>query len=216
MTDNRPIIFDLDGTLVHSAPDLHAALNVTLTALDRPTLDLATVISFIGNGVDKLVERGLRATGGAPEHLLREAIAGFRAYYGQNAATLTRPYPGVVDTLVGLQKAGHPLGICTNKPTEPARFICSTLRLSDYFDIIQGAEPDLAHKPDAEPLLRVITALGGAAESALFVGDSEVDYLTARSANVPFRLFTGGYLHVSLPDLATEDRFDDWHNCQIG
>lgn len=206
----RTIIFDLDGTLIHSAPDLQAAMNATLRGLNRPQLDLETVISFIGNGVEMLVRRGLDATGGGSAALHRDAVDSFLRFYDVNMTTLTEPYPGVVETLERLRSGGIPLGICTNKPTGPARAICAALGLDTFFDVIAGAEPGQPRKPEPAPLLHCIAALGGSVSDALYVGDSEIDHETALNAQVQFRLFSAGYLHHPLPDVKPEDRFGDW------
>ena len=216
MTEYKTIIFDLDGTLIHSAPDIHAAINLALVASDRAPLDLPTVITFIGNGAEKLVERSLIKTGGISPDLQAKTLARFLDYYEQNMTTLTRLFPGVVPLLKDLQATGIRLGVCTNKPTQPARDICDQLGLSGYFDVISGAAPELPKKPDPQPLLRCLADLGGSIDDALYVGDSVVDYETARNANVKFRLFSGGYLNSALPDLLPEDRFDDWAASGIG
>ncbi|MGJ8584108.1 MAG: phosphoglycolate phosphatase [Marinosulfonomonas sp.] len=215
MTKYKTIIFDLDGTLIHSAPDIHAAINLALVASDRAPLDLPTVISFIGNGVEKLVDRSLTKTGGLTPDLQTKTLALFLDHYTQNMTTLTRPFPGVFAVLDGLKSAGLCLGVCTNKPTQPARDICDQLGLSPYFDVISGAAPDMPKKPDAQPLLRCLADLGGSLDDALYVGDSVVDYETARNAGMQFRLFSGGYLNAALPDLAPGDRFDDWADSGI-
>ncbi len=210
MTYPETIIFDLDGTLIHSAPDLQAAMNVALSSLGREQLDLATVISFIGNGVEVLVERSLRATGKISSEIHRSALAAFLESYSQNMTALTRPYPGVIACLEALKSADVRLGICTNKPTGPAKDICDQLDLSRFFDVIAGAEPDQPKKPDATPLLACIGAMGGTVPNALYVGDSTVDYQTAKNADVSFRLYSRGYLNAGISDLAAEYRFDDW------
>ena len=102
------------------------------------------------------------------------------------------------------------LAVCTNKPTGPARGICEKLELAQYFDLILGAEPGQPRKPDPAPLLTCLAALECRPERALYVGDSAIDYQTARNASVPFRLFAGGYLNTALPDLGAADRFGDW------
>lgn len=206
----RAIIFDLDGTLIHSAPDLHAAANATLNALARESLDLATVISFIGDGVEKLVERCLATTGGYDAPLRQTALDYFLTFYNQNMTTLTRPYPAAVPALQVLLDAGIPLGICTNKPTKPAKEICDRLELTQFFKVIAGAEVGQAKKPDPAPLLGCIKELGVLPSEALYVGDSTIDYFTARNAAVRFRLFSEGYLNGSLPDLQDADQFSDW------
>lgn len=211
----RTIIFDLDGTLIHSAPDLQAALNATLRGLNRPPVDLETVVSFIGNGVEMLVKRGLEATGGCSGELHRDAVETFLRFYNADMTTLTEPYPGVIETLERLQAMGIPLGICTNKPTGPAKAICQSLGLDHFFAVIAGAEPDQPKKPEPAPLLNCIAAMGGSVSDALYVGDSEIDHQTARNAQVHFKLFSAGYLHQPLPDVKPEDRFDDWYESKI-
>jgi phosphoglycolate phosphatase len=206
----KAIIFDLDGTLIHSAPDLHSAANATLNALGRETLDLPTVISFIGNGVEKLVERSLNATGGYNTPLRQAALDLFLKSYNQNMTTLTRPYPGVVSALHAFRDTGVPLGICTNKPTKPAQEICDSLYLTQFFTVIAGAEDGHAKKPDPAPLLGCIKDLSVQPSETLYVGDSTIDWFTARNADVPFRLFSKGYLNAPLADLPMADRFDDW------
>ena len=208
--ENSIIIFDLDGTLIHSAPDLQAAANVALAKLDRQPLDLPTIVSFVGDGVEKLVERCLDATGRSSDAIQSRSLAIFMDFYAQNMATLTRPYPGVVDCLEDLKSAGAKLGICTNKPTSPARDICKQLDLARYFDVIAGAETGQPKKPDAQPLLSCITAMNGQADQALYVGDSAVDYETAKKAGVRFHFFTGGYLNSALPEMPDDQKFDDW------
>ncbi|SEW02249.1 phosphoglycolate phosphatase [Aliiroseovarius sediminilitoris] len=210
MTIPEAIIFDLDGTLVHSAPDLQAATNVVLAALDRAPLDLQTIISFIGDGVEKLVERSLKATGEFNDSLQAEALTLFLENYEQNMTTLTRPYPGVVECLEQLCASDVPLGVCTNKPTEPARRICAELGLTRYFNVIVGAEPNVAKKPDPAPLHGCISGLGTTPDKSVYVGDSAIDFQTARNAAVPFRLFSGGYLNGKILDVPTENCFRDW------
>ncbi|AEI94635.1 phosphoglycolate phosphatase [Roseobacter litoralis] len=210
MAKLKQIIFDLDGTLIDSAPDLRAAMNVVLVELGRQPLDLKTVIGFIGNGVEKLVARSLAATGGAEAQLHPRALELFLQAYAKDKTTLTRPFPGVFECLDRLKEAGIPMGLCTNKPHGPANEICEVMGLDGYFGVISGALPDVPKKPDPAPLLAVIDALGGDPASTVYVGDSAVDYDTARAAQVPFRLYTQGYLNRPLPDLDPAHRFDDW------
>ncbi|MFK7876681.1 MAG: HAD-IA family hydrolase [Paracoccaceae bacterium] len=203
-------IFDLDGTLIHSAPDIQAAINTALLEIERPPLDLSTVISFIGNGVERLVQRSLHATGGTSEPLQRDTLRAFMDSYNADPFSRTTPYPGVVDCLTQLRNSGHKLAICTNKPVEPARHICAELDLAPFFDVIAGAAPGIAKKPNAEPLLQVMHALGSTRQNTLYVGDSTVDQATAHNADVPFVLFSGGYLNAPLADPPPILTFDDW------
>ncbi len=210
MTRYSALVFDLDGTLLHSAPDLHAAANVALVELGRPELDLETVISFIGNGVEKLVERCLKATGGCENGIHAKALSVFMNSYSANMTTLTRPYPGVVNCLSKLEQSGAKMGICTNKPTAAARGICDALDLSRYFAVIAGAEEGQVKKPDPKPLLDVLSRLNADPVRALYIGDSSIDHSTAKNAGVEFRLFSGGYLKAPITDLPKSNIFVDW------
>lgn len=207
----KAIIFDLDGTLIHSAPDMQSAVNAALMAIGRDTLDLPTVISFIGNGVEVLVARSLAATGGCDGALEKRVLALFLAHYAEHKTNLTRPYSGVQQALDGFRDLGVPMGVCTNKPAHAAQGICQELGLSPYFPVITGAQEGLPKKPHPALMLACIDTLGQNKDDVLFVGDSAVDYETAQNAGVAFRLFSGGYLNKELPSLSDADRFDDWH-----
>lgn len=211
MTGFTAIIFDLDGTLIHSAPDLHFAANAALETIGRGPLDLATIISFIGNGVETLVKRALAATGGGDEALERTVLAVFLEVYAENITTLTRPYDGVIASLETFRGEGIKLGICTNKPIAPALDICARLDLTRYFDVIVGAEAGRPKKPAPDMLLACLSQLGCPREKAIYVGDSAVDYQTARNCDVAFRLFSKGYLNEPLPLLSAAEQFDNWH-----
>jgi len=212
MANPTSIVFDLDGTLIHSAPDLQLASNEALLAIGRAPLDLPTIVSFIGNGVETLVARILDATGGSDETLRREVLSFFLEVYAKNMTTFTVPYPGVVAALEQFRAKGIGLAICTNKPTGPAQEVCDQLDLIQFFDVIVGAQPGQPAKPDPQPLIASIDSLGCKPEQALYVGDSAVDFHTARNSSVAFRLFTGGYLNEPLPGLSRDEQFDDWHS----
>lgn len=184
------IVFDLDGTLIDSAPDIRAAVNQMLAGEGLAPLDLATVVSFVGNGLPKLVERAMRARGidmARHAQLTRATLA----CYAAEPAARTRPYPGLEPALSALRAQGHRLGICTNKPEAPARDILRRLGLAGHFDAVTGGDSLDMRKPDPGPLLHSFRQLGAA--TGLFVGDSEIDAETAQRAGVPFVLFTEGY-----------------------
>ncbi len=210
MNTPKALIFDLDGTLIHSAPDIHATANTALAAMGRAPLDLATIISFIGNGIENMVERCLQATGGSTPEIHQRALALFLETYAKNMTTLTRPYAGVIQALQTFRDAGIPLGICTNKLDGPARDICDQLALSPYFDVIAGVQAGQPKKPDATPLLNCAAQLGVNVPDTLYIGDSAIDFHTARNAKMPFRLFASGYLNDPLPELTEADRFYEW------
>lgn len=185
-----PVLFDLDGTLVDSVADIHAAVTRLLEGEGRPPLDRATVQSFVGNGLPKLVERVIGATG-LPMARHADLTARALEIYNHAPAALTRPYPGVPAALAALRDAGHPMGICTNKPEAPARHVLAALGLDGFFASIVGGDRLPVVKPDPAPL-RLCAAEMGAARF-VFVGDSEVDAATAQAAGVPFLLYSEGY-----------------------
>lgn len=202
----RAVIFDLDGTLVDSLPDIHAAANVMLAEMGRAALDLATVRGFVGHGVAKLTERCLDATGGRDGAAFERGFAIFRRAYGAAPAALSRPYPGVSVMLERLAAAGFALGVATNKPEAPAEAILTALDLRAHFGVVIGGDSTARMKPDPLPLLTARDRLGGGA--AVFVGDSETDEATALAAAMPFCFFTGGYRRKDAAEFAADFTFD--------
>lgn len=200
------IVFDLDGTLIDSAPDIHAATNILLAQERLPLLDLATVRSFVGKGVPNLVSRVLE-TLDQPEDPARHAelVARFEVIY-ETAVTLTRPYPGVMAALDALAGAGFALGLCTNKPQGPTRAVLAHLGLDRYFGAVIGGDSLPVHKPDPAPLHATFAALSGPA--VLYVGDSEVDAETAQRAGIAFALYTEGYRKTPVEALPNDVAFD--------
>lgn len=201
------IIFDLDGTLIDSAPDLHAAVNRVMADIQARPFDLAQVRSFVGNGVPVLIERVMAA-----RDLDRSGhaalVSSFLDYYEADATTLTRPYPNAIETLKALRAQGHKLGICTNKPEAPTRDILAEFAVSELFDTVIGGDTLAQKKPDPAPLMRAMAELGEG--PAIFVGDSEVDAETAQRAGVPFALYTEGYRKSALQDMPHGASFNDF------
>jgi len=204
----QALIFDLDGTLVHSAPDLHAAANLMLKAHGREPVSLKTIISFIGNGVPKLVERCLLATGDARD--LSGAVDLFHDLYLANLTTLTRPYPGVMEALDQARTAGHRMAICTNKPHQAARQLCDNLDLSQFFDVVIGGDSLAQRKPRPEPLFEAVRQLGPDRADSLYVGDSITDFRTAEAASLRFAFFQGGYQPLPIKGIEQHLSFADW------
>lgn len=194
------VIFDLDGTLVDSAPDIHAALNRTLAEEGAAPLTLPQVVGFIGNGVPVLIERVMQARGepaDAARH--RDLHDRFMRHYNADPATLTTVFPGAETALRGLVAAGWRIGLCTNKPEAPSRDILSRFGLLDLFAIVIGGDSLPVKKPDPAPLHAAAAAF--AEGPVLYVGDSEVDAATAAAAGLTFALFTEGYRKTPVHDL---------------
>jgi phosphoglycolate phosphatase len=207
---NGAIVFDLDGTLIDSAPDLHASALAMLARFGQPAIDFAQTRSFIGNGVETLIARirgavGLRSDAAAQS----DWVQAFLDHYNANPAVSTVLYPGVIEALDALSQAGWALGICTNKPEAPARAILEIFDLTDRFQTVVGGDTLPVKKPDPAPLFHSFA--GFPTERRLFVGDSDVDAETAQAAGIPFALFTEGYRRASvaqLPHLAAFCGFD--------
>ena len=190
----RAVVFDLDGTLVDSAPDLHAAANLTLEEMGLDPMPLAQVRGFVGNGVAKLVERCLEAqkqpSKGAP---LARAVERFKAHYAAAPAVLTRPYDGVEALLGSLTARGLLLGVCTNKPEGLTNAVLAGTGLDRHLRAVVGGDTASAMKPDPAPLHYCLRLLGAGVEETLYVGDSETDADTAAAAGMDFALWSGGY-----------------------
>lgn len=202
------IVFDLDGTLVHSIPTLAATANRLLTELDRQPLPDDTVIRFVGNGVDRLVERVLTETGGIPGDDPAPHVTRFRALYDEDPVTGTTLYPGVPEALAALATAGHGLGVCTQKPDSPALSILRGLSLMPPITGFTGGDSTPVLKPD--PAMLAHTAAQLPEGAIVLVGDSEVDAETARRAGVPFLLHTPGYRKQPVEALPHAAAFDDY------
>lgn len=204
-TGTRAVLFDLDGTLVDSAPDIHAGVTALLAEEGVALLPFATVRGFIGGGVPVLMTRVIGATGMPPDRHA-DLCARFITRYEHDPGGLTRPYDGVEAALDAL--AHLPLGLCTNKPEGPTRALLAHLGWSGRFAVIVGGDTLPRRKPDPAPLFEAIARIGGG--PVVFVGDSEVDAATAHGAGVPLLLFTKGYRSTAVADLPHRAAFDHW------
>jgi len=197
------IVFDLDGTLVDTAPDLIGALNVLLAREGLAPIPLAQGRGIIGGGVKRLIERALALEGEAftPAHvdaLYRDYVA----YYAAHIADRSRPFSGVEAALDAL--AGHRLAVCTNKLAWLAVRLLDALKLSTRFAAICGPDTFGVQKPDPEILRATVRAAGGTLAEAVMVGDSETDIATARAAGVPVIAVDFGYTEVPVAALGPD------------
>lgn len=204
----KALIFDLDGTLIDSAPDIHAGVNATMRAADLPKLTFAQVRSFIGKGVPALLSQCLAASNIHETPALMETLrADFTKRY-ETAVDLTTLYPNVLEVLKTLKSDGYALGLCTNKPEKPTHAVLAHFGLTDLFSALAFGDGPYNRKPDAAPLHHVQGELN--ASEVLYVGDSETDALTAQNAKVPFALFTEGYRKTPVADLPHAVAFDNF------
>jgi len=200
------IVFDLDGTLIDSAPDIHGIANALLAREGAAPISLAQARDFIGNGAAVFVRR-MRAASAIPDSEQDRLHADFVARY-DSAVTLTQPYPNVPEVLQTLRASGHRPGVCTNKPERAARAVLAHLDLLRHFDVLVGGDSTPTTKPDPAPLHASFAALGDGAR--VYVGDSEVDAETAQRAGVPFALYTEGYRKTPVEALPHKVSFTDF------
>ncbi len=202
------VVFDLDGTLIDSAPDIHVIANRVLTEIGVEPISLQQTRSFIGNGAAAFVTRMREARGIAESHQ-DELHRAFLALY-DDAVGLTTVYPDVPEILEELRSTGALLGICTNKPLRPAESVLRHMGLSGFFKAVRGGDSLPQRKPDPAPLLDTFAALGKG--QWIYVGDSEIDAETASRAEVPFLLFTRGYRKKALGEIRHAAAFDSFRD----
>jgi len=200
MTDFRQIrcvAFDLDGTLVDSAPDLATAVNLMLAELERGQFDEPVICSWVGNGARMLVARALSGAHEVNPVLTDEqidtALAVFKRHYEQHLCVRSRLYPGVMETLERIRQAGLAMAVITNKPGQFTRPLLKALGLETFFCEIVSGDCLPERKPDPLPLTHVLECCGLAPQQMLMVGDSRNDILAARAAGCPSVGLTYGY-----------------------
>ena len=199
------IVWDLDGTLVDSAPDLATALNSVLDMRGFFTLSVNEVRTMIGNGVPKLVQRGFNAVGVRPEPAqLDELVTIFAREYAACATQRTRPYPHVVETLETFREMNIPMGVCTNKPESFTRQILAGLGLAAFFSSVIGGDTTSTRKPDPQPVLACIRGLASAPGSSLMIGDSVHDVHAAHAAGVVVGVVPWGYRSAPVEELGAD------------
>lgn len=188
------LAFDLDGTLVDSAPDITTAVNRLLAELGRPPLALAEVRQLVGDGIAVLLGRALAAGGAAIEENRLPAIhERYRELYIATAAVETRPYPQVLETLARLRADGYRMVVCTNKVQRSSLAVLEAFDLLHFFDGVAGGDQVPARKPDPAHL-RAALALAGAADGpAVMIGDGINDVKAAHGAGWPCLLYPSGY-----------------------
>ncbi|MEM1154267.1 MAG: phosphoglycolate phosphatase [Pseudomonadota bacterium] len=199
------VVFDLDGTLIDSAPDIQAMASKILDQLGKPPLSIEDTRRFIGEGAAVFVERMLRArgiadTGDSYTDVLDRFLAAYSA-----SVDKAEFYPGAFEALQQLNAAGFSLGLCTNKPHAATLAVLSHMKIEQLFDALIAGGMLSSRKPHPAMLQKVIADMGGG--HTLFVGDSEIDAETARRASVPFALFIGGYRKTPVSQIQHDWQF---------
>lgn len=207
------VVFDLDGTLVETAPDLCAALNHALARAGRPALALADVRPMIGDGARMMLQRGLAASGGEPDAAeLDRWFTVLLEYYWEHVADQSHPFPGVIELCETMRSVGLKLGVCTNKPFGLSKHLLEKLGIDHLFDAVLGGDSLSVRKPDAGHLLGTLEAMGAAPGRAVMIGDSQNDVMAARNARVPVVLVSFGYTVVPARELGADAVIDHFHD----
>ncbi|QLK62862.1 phosphoglycolate phosphatase [Enterobacteriaceae bacterium Kacie_13] len=203
----RGVAFDLDGTLVDSAPGLADAVDMALRDFDLPPAGVERISTWIGNGADIMVERAVRwAEGDTSPAFLQKIRDKFDRYYADTAASGSRLYPQVKETLAALAAQGLPLGLVTNKPTPFIAPLLESLGIGNYFTLVLGGDDVVAKKPHPAPLYLMLGTLGLRASELVFVGDSRNDIQAAQAAGCPCVGMTYGYNYGETIALSKPDR----------
>lgn len=196
------IVFDLDGTLIDTAPDLIHTLNLVLTQEGLSAVPYATARNLIGGGAQVMIRRALAAEGrDATEAEMDRLYAAFIAYYSEHIADRSRPFPGLDSALNDLRAAGHELAVCTNKLEWLSLRLLKALNLTHRFAAICGPDTFGVMKPDPEVFRQTVRRAGGEPSRAIMVGDSKTDIHTGRAARVPVIAVDFGYTDVPIASL---------------
>jgi len=202
MASVRTVVFDLDGTLVDTAPDLINALNFVLDREGLPPVPLHSARNMIGGGARRLIERGLELEGRAASvgDIIR-LTDDFIAYYAEHIADVSRPFEGLESALDDLGKRGYRFAVCTNKLEWLSKLLLDRLGLSARFSAICGADTFGVAKPDPAILQQTVARAGGDISCAIMVGDAGPDIGVARRAGIPVIGVGFGYTEIPIAEL---------------
>ncbi len=205
------LVFDLDGTLVDTAPDLVATLNHVFGEAGLPKLRAKHIRPFISFGARHMLMEGLRLVGETRNEAQLDAMLGtFLDHYSANVAVHSQPYPNVAEVLDTALQGGARLGVCTNKREDLSRALLRTLDLHDRFKAIVGRDTLGFCKPDPRHLTETIDRAGGQADRAIMIGDSATDVATAKAAGVPVVAVSFGYSEHPVQTLGADAVIDDF------
>lgn len=196
------IVFDLDGTLIDTAPDLVESLNHTIAARDLAPVSYEDLTHLVGQGARVMIQRAFSLRG-APiaEDEIPALLDRFITHYEVGMPGKSRPYPGLIEALERMKAAGYILAVCTNKMERLALPLLERLQLTDYFATITGGDTFAFRKPDPAHILATVERAGGQADKVLMIGDSINDIMAARNGNIPSIAVPFGYSDVPVEEL---------------
>jgi phosphoglycolate phosphatase len=208
------VLFDLDGTLVDTAPEIADAVNDLLAELGRPRVPDELVLEWIGEGTRVLLGRALKHSA-IPEHEFAHLWPRFEVLYGERCGLRSHPYPGIHAALERLRRAGSVLAVVTNKEAVYTHRVLERHGLSEFFSLVVAGDTLPVRKPDPKVIQHALAALGADSGSVVLVGDSIIDVRAARAAAIPVWAVRHGYHHGRLVGADAPDRFID-HFDQLG
>jgi len=199
------LVFDLDGTLVDTAPDLIDTLNLIFEREGLPPVPYDTARNLIGGGARLMIARGIEAEGRTlPPGELDRMFADFIAHYSAHIADRSRPFPGLLEALDALETEGWRFAVCTNKLEHLSLLLLRQLGIARRFAVICGQDTFAVQKPDPEVLRRTVAAAGGTLQTSIMVGDSLTDIRVARAAGIPIIAVDFGYTEQPVSELGPD------------
>ena len=211
MTQNLTILFDLDGTLVDTAPDLMGAHNHVMKKFGYPQKSLDDIKHIAGRGAWIMMQRTFRDEI-KDENLKKEMVKEFINYYAKNIDRGSKPIKGIVKFLEWAKSKQILMAVCTNKQERLAVDLLKKINLSQYFEYIAGCDTFDFNKPDPRHLTNVIDIIGGDINKSIMIGDSEVDSQSAYNAKIPFILVEEGYTEKNINEIPHKTLIKDFSN----
>ena len=207
------VVFDLDGTLVDTAPDLAEATNQVLATLSLERVSELEIRPYVGHGALAMIDAAVKSQGRTlTEPELYKLFEVFLAYYSANIAVRSAPYANIVTALEALRSEGATLAVCTNKIEIQAREVLKAFKLDDYFSALTGRDSLGFSKPDPKHLTGTIALAGGRSDAAIMIGDSETDIRTAKAAHVPIIAVSFGYSVDPVASFGPDEIIDDYRD----
>ena len=205
------VVFDLDGTLIDSLPDVLVSLNLLLAEDNRRPLNLAELRNLVGRGATPMVENAYSMTGQTIKSTsqLKDTVHRYLKYYKSNPVGNTVIFPNVIDTLEKLKQKGFSMGICTNKPFEMTLLVLEGLGINIFFDGVTGGDNLPYNKPDPRHILKTLELMKSESSSSVMVGDSWVDIKAARNSGLPVIAVNYGYNNEPVESLNADTVIED-------
>jgi phosphoglycolate phosphatase len=209
MTQIYTVLFDLDGAIIHTAPDLMSAHNHVMKKFGHSTKELSDIKNLAGKGAWMMMQRSFKKEV-TDEKIKKEMTKEFIDYYSKNIANDSKPFKGLFEFLDWAKSKNISMAVCTNKQERLAIDLLKKLNLFNYFEYVAGSDTFAYNKPDPRHLTDVVEILGGDLKKTLMVGDSEVDEMAATNAKLPFILVADGYTEKTVAQIKHDALIKDY------